>query len=132
MPPLLSLLNSSFFVFLLLKPLISYKGKLLTGLIFISEPSTDPATIQEVSEYVLSLKLPVDALSLQRKVNDIRSIAEKMPNVELVLSQTREDIARAKKLQTDAEDAKYVKHSQRKYPEMVLLKVHLCLVFSDI
>ncbi|XP_072281495.1 laminin subunit beta-3 isoform X2 [Pyxicephalus adspersus] len=73
---------------------------------FLTEPSTDPATIQEVSEYVLSLKLPVDALSLQRKINEIRSIAEKLPNVEIVLSQTREDIAKAKKLQTDAEDAR--------------------------
>lgn len=73
---------------------------------FLTEPSTDPATIQEVSEYILSLKLPVDALSLQRKMNDIRNIAAKLPNVELVLSQTREDIARAKKLQTDAEDAR--------------------------
>ncbi|XP_068125858.1 laminin subunit beta-3 [Hyperolius riggenbachi] len=70
---------------------------------FLTEPSTDPAIIQKISEYVLSLKLPVDAFSLQKKINEIRSIAEKMPNVELVLSETKEDIARAKKLLTDAE-----------------------------
>ncbi|XP_063811408.1 laminin subunit beta-3 isoform X2 [Pseudophryne corroboree] len=72
---------------------------------FLTEPSTDPATIQEVSEYVLSLKLPVDASSLQRKMNEIRSIAAKLPNVDVVLSQTKEDIARAKKLQSEAEEA---------------------------
>lgn len=73
---------------------------------FLTEPSTDPAAIQEVSEYVLSLKLPVDASSLQRKISEIRNIAGKLPNVDAVLSQTKEDIAKAKKLQSDAEEAR--------------------------
>ncbi|KAM9320217.1 laminin subunit beta-3 [Gastrophryne carolinensis] len=73
---------------------------------FLAEPSTDPDTIQEVSEYVLSLKLPFDALSLQRKMNELRSIAERLPNVELILSQTKDDIAKARKLQADAEEAR--------------------------
>ncbi|XP_040279997.1 laminin subunit beta-3 [Bufo bufo] len=73
---------------------------------FLTEPSTDPATIQEVSEYVLSLKLPVDASSLQRKMKEIRNIAGKLPNVDAVLSQTKEDIAKAKKLQNEAEEAR--------------------------
>ncbi|XP_056413919.1 laminin subunit beta-3 isoform X2 [Hyla sarda] len=73
---------------------------------FLTEPSTDPATIQEVSEYVLSLKLPVDASSLQRKMSEIRNIAGKLPNIDAVLSQTKEDIAKAKKLQSEAEEAR--------------------------
>ncbi|XP_075120314.1 laminin subunit beta-3 [Leptodactylus fuscus] len=73
---------------------------------FLTEPFTDPSTIQEVSEYVLSLKLPVDATSLQRKLNEIRNIAGKLPNVDAVLSQTKEDIAKAKKLQNEAEEAR--------------------------
>ncbi|KAG8589225.1 hypothetical protein GDO81_006310 [Engystomops pustulosus] len=73
---------------------------------FLTEPFTDPDTIQEVSEYVLSLKLPVDASSLQRKMNEIRNIAGKLPNVDAVLSQTKEDIAKAKKLQSEAEEAR--------------------------
>ncbi|XP_075709792.1 laminin subunit beta-3 [Rhinoderma darwinii] len=73
---------------------------------FLTEPSTDPATIQKVSEYVLSIRLPVDAFSLQRKINEIRNIAGKLPNIDAVLSQTKEDIAKAKKLQSEAEEAR--------------------------
>ncbi|XP_066456329.1 laminin subunit beta-3 isoform X2 [Eleutherodactylus coqui] len=73
---------------------------------FLTEPSTDPATIQEVSEYVLSLKLPVDASSLQRKMSEIRNIAGKLPNIDAVLSQTKDDIAKARKLQSEAEEAR--------------------------
>ncbi|XP_073398519.1 laminin subunit beta-3 isoform X3 [Dendrobates tinctorius] len=72
---------------------------------FLTEPSTDPATIQEISEYVLSLKLP-DPSSLQRKISEIRNIAGKLPNVDTVLSQTKEDIAKARKLQSEAEEAR--------------------------
>ncbi|KAE8622758.1 hypothetical protein XENTR_v10005363 [Xenopus tropicalis] len=73
---------------------------------FLTEPSTDPATIQEVSEYILSLKLPTDASSILRKMNEIRSIAGKLPNIDSVLSQTKDDIAKAKKLQSEAELAR--------------------------
>ncbi|XP_069801062.1 laminin subunit beta-3 [Dendropsophus ebraccatus] len=73
---------------------------------FLTDPSTDPATIQEVSEYVLSLRLPFDASSLQRKMSEIRNIAGKLPDVDAVLSQTKEDIAKAKKLQSEAEEAR--------------------------
>ncbi|KAM4795742.1 laminin subunit beta-3 [Rhinophrynus dorsalis] len=73
---------------------------------FLTEPTTDPATIQEVSEYILSLKLPVDASYILRKMNEIRSIAAKLPNIDSVLSQTKDDIAKAKKLQSEAELAR--------------------------
>ncbi|OCT91581.1 laminin subunit beta-3 [Xenopus laevis] len=73
---------------------------------FLTEPSTDPATIQEVSEYILSLKLPTDASSILRKMNEIRAIAGRLPNIDSVLSQTKDDIAKAKKLQSEAEIAR--------------------------
>ncbi|XP_053313559.1 laminin subunit beta-3 [Spea bombifrons] len=73
---------------------------------FLTEPTTDPATIQEVSEYVLSLTLPADSATILRKMNEIRSIASKLPNIDSVLSQTKDDIAKAKKLQSEAELAR--------------------------
>ncbi|XP_075471346.1 laminin subunit beta-3 isoform X1 [Ascaphus truei] len=73
---------------------------------FLTEPMTDPATIQEISEYILSLSLPADASSILRKMNEIRSIAGKLPNVDDVISRTKDDIARAKELQREAEQAR--------------------------
>ncbi|KAG9470474.1 hypothetical protein GDO78_017715 [Eleutherodactylus coqui] len=94
------------------KELLDLNSQLLKNTQMVSdtaltyEPSTDPATIQEVSEYVLSLKLPVDASSLQRKMSEIRNIAGKLPNIDAVLSQTKDDIAKARKLQSEAEEAR--------------------------
>ncbi|XP_029429936.1 laminin subunit beta-3 isoform X2 [Rhinatrema bivittatum] len=73
---------------------------------FLADPGTDPATIQQVSEHVLSLQLPADSAAILRKMNEIRSIAAKLPNVDAVLSQTKRDIARAKQLQKEAEEAR--------------------------
>ncbi|KAM4700936.1 laminin subunit beta-3 [Discoglossus pictus] len=73
---------------------------------FLTEPTTDPATIQQISEYILSLTLPADASSIMRKMNEIRSISAKLPNVDAVISETKDDIARAKKLQSEAEMAR--------------------------
>uniref|UniRef100_A0A8C5MG36 Laminin subunit beta 3 n=2 Tax=Leptobrachium leishanense TaxID=445787 RepID=A0A8C5MG36_9ANUR len=73
---------------------------------FLTDPTTNPATIQEVSEYVLSLTLPADSATILRRMNEIRRIASKLPNVDDVLSQTKDDIAKAKKLQNEAELAR--------------------------
>ncbi|XP_063306983.1 laminin subunit beta-3 isoform X1 [Pelobates fuscus] len=73
---------------------------------FLTDPMTNPATIQEVSDYVLSLSLPADSATILRKMNEIRSIAGKLPNMDAVLSQTKDDIAKAKKLQGEAELAR--------------------------
>ncbi|XP_053562666.1 laminin subunit beta-3 [Bombina bombina] len=73
---------------------------------FLTEPTTDPATIQEISEYILSLALPADASSIRRKMNEIRRIAGNLPNVDTLISQTKDDIARARKIQNDAETAR--------------------------
>lgn len=68
---------------------------------------TDAATIQEVSEAVLALWLPTDSATVLRKMNEIQAIAARLPNVDLVLSQTKKDIARAQRLQMEAEQARY-------------------------
>ncbi|XP_036128546.1 laminin subunit beta-3 [Molossus molossus] len=73
---------------------------------FLSDPDTDAATIQEVSEAVLALWLPTDSATVLRKMNEIQAIAARLPNVDLVLSQTQQDIARARRLQAEAEQAR--------------------------
>ncbi|XP_030077188.1 laminin subunit beta-3 [Microcaecilia unicolor] len=73
---------------------------------FLTDPETDPDTIQKVSNHILSLQLPADSAAIQRKMNEIRSIATKLPNVDAVLSQTKQDIDKARQLQKEAEEAR--------------------------
>ncbi|ELK16127.1 Laminin subunit beta-3 [Pteropus alecto] len=78
---------------------------------FLSDPDTDTATIQEVSEAVLALWLPTDSATVLRKMNEIQAIAARLPNVDLVLSQTKRDIAEARRLQAEAEQARSRAHA---------------------
>lgn len=73
---------------------------------FLTDPDTDAATIQEVSEAVLALWLPTDPATVLRKMKEIQAIAARLPSVDLVLSQTKQDIARARRLQAEAEKAR--------------------------
>ncbi|XP_034626450.1 laminin subunit beta-3 [Trachemys scripta elegans] len=73
---------------------------------FLSDPATDPATIQEVSDYVLSLRLPTDTAAVLRKMTEIRNLAAKLQCPESILTQTAGDIAKAKRLQQEAEQAR--------------------------
>uniref|UniRef100_H0XKY8 Laminin subunit beta-3 n=1 Tax=Otolemur garnettii TaxID=30611 RepID=H0XKY8_OTOGA len=77
----------------------------------LPDPDTSAATIQEVSEAVLALWLPTDSATVLRKMNEIQAIAAKLPNVDLVLSQTKQDIARARRLQAEAEQARIRAHT---------------------
>lgn len=72
----------------------------------MSDKDTDPATIQEISEFVLSLRLPTDAAAVLRKMNEIQNLATKLQCPEDILAQTAEDIAKAKQLQQEAEQAR--------------------------
>uniref|UniRef100_A0A8C3LTW5 Laminin subunit beta 3 n=1 Tax=Chrysolophus pictus TaxID=9089 RepID=A0A8C3LTW5_CHRPC len=73
---------------------------------FLSDKDTDPATIQEISKFVLSLRLPTDAAAVLRKMNEIQNLATKLQCPENILAQTAEDIAKAKQLQQEAEQAR--------------------------
>ncbi|XP_077934311.1 laminin subunit beta-3 isoform X2 [Halichoerus grypus] len=78
---------------------------------FLSDSDTDATTIQEVSEAVLALWLPTDSATVLRKMNEIQAIAARLPSVDLVLSQTKQDIARAQRLQMEAEKARSRAHA---------------------
>ncbi|XP_053102816.1 laminin subunit beta-3 isoform X2 [Hemicordylus capensis] len=73
---------------------------------FLLDPATDAATIQQVSDYVLSLHLPTDAATILRKMKEIQTLAAKLQCPESIIAQTAGDIARAKQLQQQAEEAR--------------------------
>lgn len=73
-----------------------------------ADKDTDPAVIQEISETVLSLRLPTDAAAVLRKMTEIQNLATKLQCPESVLAQTAGDIAKAKQLQQEAEQARSV------------------------
>ncbi|XP_030919815.1 laminin subunit beta-3 [Geospiza fortis] len=73
---------------------------------FLADKDTDPASIQEISESVLSLRLPTDAAAVRRRMSEIQKLAAELQCPEDILAQTAEDIARAKRLQQEAEQAR--------------------------
>ncbi|KAM6311047.1 laminin subunit beta-3 [Podargus strigoides] len=73
---------------------------------FLADKDTDPAAVQEISESVLSLRLPADAAAVLRKMAEIQKLATQLQCPESVLAQTAEDIAKAKQLQQEAERAR--------------------------
>ncbi|KAG8504403.1 Laminin subunit beta-3 [Galemys pyrenaicus] len=78
---------------------------------FLTDPDTDTAAVQEVSEAVLALWLPTDSATVLRKMSEVQAIAARLPNVDLVLAQTKQDIARARRLQAEAEQARSRAHA---------------------
>ncbi|NXQ35938.1 LAMB3 protein, partial [Alaudala cheleensis] len=73
---------------------------------FLADKDTDPASIQEISESVLSLSLPTDAAAVRRRMSEIQKLAAQLRCPEDILAQTAQDIARAKRLQQEAEQAR--------------------------
>ncbi|NXR61316.1 LAMB3 protein, partial [Rhadina sibilatrix] len=73
---------------------------------FLADKDTDPASIQEISESVLSLRLPADAAAVRRRMTEIQKLATELQCPEDILAQTAQDIARAKRLQQEAEQAR--------------------------
>uniref|UniRef100_A0A8C3Y6F4 Laminin subunit beta 3 n=1 Tax=Catharus ustulatus TaxID=91951 RepID=A0A8C3Y6F4_CATUS len=73
---------------------------------FLADKDTDPASVQEISESVLSLRLPTDAAAVRRRMTEIQRLAAALQCPEDILAQTAEDTARAKRLQQEAEQAR--------------------------
>uniref|UniRef100_A0A803SQN4 Laminin subunit beta 3 n=1 Tax=Anolis carolinensis TaxID=28377 RepID=A0A803SQN4_ANOCA len=73
---------------------------------FLSDPDIDAATIQQISEFVLSLHLPTDSATVLQKMNEIQNLAAKLRCPEDIIAQTAGDIAKAKKLLQEAEQAR--------------------------
>lgn len=68
----------------------------------------DADSIEQVSLAVLALWLPSDPATVRRKMAEVQSLAARLPSVGLLLAQTKNDIERARKLQAEAERARYI------------------------
>ncbi|NXP79219.1 LAMB3 protein, partial [Ramphastos sulfuratus] len=73
---------------------------------FLADKDMEPGTIQEMSEAVLSLRLPTDAAAVRRKMTEIQNLATQLQCPESVLAQTAQDMAKARQLQQEAEQAR--------------------------
>ncbi|XP_072335979.1 laminin subunit beta-3-like [Scyliorhinus torazame] len=73
---------------------------------FLTSTQADPDEIQRISEYVLSLKLPTDAITIRDKINSLRNIAARIPDVSEILANTQDDVIKAKILLKDANEAR--------------------------
>ncbi|XP_013910019.1 PREDICTED: laminin subunit beta-3 [Thamnophis sirtalis] len=73
---------------------------------FLSDPDADATTIQQVSNYILSLNLPIDTGTILRKITEIQNLIAKLQCPDSIIAQTAGDIAKAKQLQQEAEEAR--------------------------
>ncbi|KAJ8360670.1 hypothetical protein SKAU_G00171950 [Synaphobranchus kaupii] len=65
---------------------------------FLSDPLSDPTTIQKVSESILSTKLPLSLASLKRKIQEIGNLAAGLPDSNKLLASTAPQLELARKL----------------------------------
>ncbi|XP_063153517.1 laminin subunit beta-3 isoform X1 [Candoia aspera] len=73
---------------------------------FLSDPDADATTIQQVSNYILSLHLPTDTGTILSKITEIQNLITKLQCPDSIIAQTARDIAMAKQLQQEAEEAR--------------------------
>ncbi|KAL4658658.1 laminin subunit beta-3 [Arapaima gigas] len=73
---------------------------------FLSDPLSDPAVIQTISEGVLNTKLPLSLATLKRKVEDIRTLAAGLPDSSRILASTTPQLDLARQLLLKAQTAR--------------------------
>ncbi|KAJ8260266.1 hypothetical protein GJAV_G00178990 [Gymnothorax javanicus] len=73
---------------------------------FLSDPTSDPTTIQKVSEGILATKLPLSLAALKRKIDEIGRLAAGLPDSSKLLASTTPQLDLAQKLLDDARDAR--------------------------
>lgn len=70
------------------------------------EEGADPESIEKVALQVLAIKLPVNQTALNTMITQIKESLLNMTNVEGIVNQTSQHIAKAKELLDRAKDAK--------------------------
>ncbi|KAM3621552.1 uncharacterized protein V6R79_012710 [Siganus canaliculatus] len=73
---------------------------------FLSDPSSNLTTIQEVSDSILKAKLPLSLAALKRKLEELNDLAANLPDSTDVLDQAQPQLDTARKLLQEAEDAR--------------------------
>ncbi|XP_061583968.1 laminin subunit beta-3-like [Cololabis saira] len=75
---------------------------------FLSDPSSNLTQVQEVSDWILKAKLPVNLADLKRKLEELKNLAANLPNSKAVLREAEPQLEAAKKLLKEAQDARDV------------------------
>ncbi|KAM3877796.1 laminin subunit beta-3 [Diretmus argenteus] len=73
---------------------------------FLSDPSSNLTQIKEVSDWILKAKLPLNLAALKRKLEELKDLAAGLPNSTAVLKEAGPQLATARKLLEEAQDAR--------------------------
>ncbi|XP_071350563.1 laminin subunit beta-3 [Trachinotus anak] len=73
---------------------------------FLSDPSSNLTQIQEVSDWILKAKLPLNLAALKRKLEELKDLAANLPNSTAVLKEAEPQLDTARKLLQEAEEAR--------------------------
>lgn len=73
---------------------------------FLSDPTSDPARVQEVSDWILKAKLPLSLPDLKRKLDELKDLAENLPDSSSVLQDAEPQLDKARRLLEEAQDAR--------------------------
>ncbi|XP_042257146.1 laminin subunit beta-3-like [Thunnus maccoyii] len=73
---------------------------------FLSDPSSNLAHIQEVSDWILKAKLPLNLATLKRKLEDLKNLAANLPDSKAVLNEAEPQLDAARKLLQKAQDTR--------------------------
>lgn len=72
-----------------------------------SDPSSNLTQIQEVSDWILKAKLPLNLASLKRKLEELKNLAANLPDSLAVLKEAEPQLDTARKLLQEAKDARW-------------------------
>ncbi|KAL6111275.1 lamb3 [Pungitius sinensis] len=73
---------------------------------FLSDPSSNLTHIQEVSDWILNAKLPLNLAGLMRKLEELKNLAANLPDSSSVLNEAEPQLDAARKLLQEAQDAR--------------------------
>ncbi|XP_049426216.1 laminin subunit beta-3 isoform X1 [Epinephelus fuscoguttatus] len=73
---------------------------------FLTDPSSNLTQIQEVSDWILKAKLPLNLAALKRKLEDLKNLAASLPDSTAVLNNAEPQLETAKKLLKEAKAAR--------------------------
>ncbi|XP_029358209.1 laminin subunit beta-3 [Echeneis naucrates] len=73
---------------------------------FLSDPSSNLTHIQDVSNWILKAKLPLNLATLKRKLDELKDLAAGLPDSTAVLEQAEPQLDKARKLLKEAQDAR--------------------------
>lgn len=77
-----------------------------TSLTIGTDPSSNLTHIQEVSDWILKAKLPLNPASLKKKLEELKNLAANLPDSSSVLNDAAPQLEAARKLLKEAQAAR--------------------------